>query len=225
MRVPQDTIDARQSDRTDTALLVASDTWQIADRQQLQFSEYFRTYSLDLRSDFGDGLLRQSEFRTITGGNTSYHRRVKPTISLSAGLDFRRDSPRSAELARADASGVFQPVTRNNFVISDLAPYASVDGSISQFLTYSVGARYDALSFSNNDRLTPADSYETGAGRTSPRGTLLFRVPSSHFPVLTFSSGEAFHSNDPRIGLGTTHSTPMAISHANQFVATESVLP
>jgi len=225
MRVPQDTIDARQSDRTDTALLVASDTWQIADRQQLQFSEYFRTYSLDLRSDFGDGLLRQSEFRTITGGNTSYHRRVKPTISLSAGLDFRRDSPRSAELARADASGVFQPVTRNNFVISDLAPYASVDGSISQFLTYSVGARYDALSFSNNDRLTPADSYETGAGLTSPRGTLLFRVPSrSHFPVLTFSSGEAFHSNDPRIGLGTTHSTPMAISHANQFVATESVL-
>ena len=225
MRVPQDTIDARQSDRTDTALLVASDTWQIAERQQLQFSAYFRSYSLDLKSDFGDGLIRQSEFRTITGGNTSYHRRVNSTISLSAGLDFRRDSPRNAELARADASGVFRPVTRNDFIISDLAPYASVDGSISRFLTFSAGARYDALSFSNNDRLTPADSYQTGAGLTSPRGTLLFRVPSlAHFPVITFSSGEAFHSNDPRIGLGATHGTPIAISHANQFVATESVL-
>jgi hypothetical protein len=225
LRVRQDTIDPRQSDRTHTALFIASDTWQITDRQQLQFSEYFRTYSLDLRSDFGDGLIRQSEFRTVTGGNTSYNRRVNSTISLSAGLDFRRDSPRSAELAHADASGVFQPVTRNDFMISDLAPYASVAGSISRFLTYSAGARYDALSFSNKDRLTPADSYETGAGLTSPRGTLSFRVPSrSHFPVLTFSSGEAFHTNDPRIGLGTTHGTPIAISHANQFVATESVL-
>jgi hypothetical protein len=225
MRVSQDTIDSRQSDRTHTALFVASDTWQITDRQQLQFSEYFRTYSLDLRSDFGDGLIRQSEFRTVTGGNTSYDRRVNSTISFSAGLDFRRDSPRSVELARADTSGVFQPVTRNDFTISDLAPYASVDGSISRFFTYSAGVRHDALSLSNKDRLTPADSYETGAGLTSPRGTLSFRVGNRpHLPVLTFSSGEAFHTNDPRIGLGTSHGAPIAISHANQLVATESVL-
>ena len=86
-RVPQDTIDPRQSDRTHTALFVASDTWQITDRQQLQFSEYFRTYSLDLRSDFGDGLIRQSEFRTVTGGNTAYTLRVNSAISFEAALD------------------------------------------------------------------------------------------------------------------------------------------
>ena len=223
-RVPQDTIDPRQSDRTHTALFVASDTWQITDRQQLQFSEYFRTYSLDLRSDFGDGLIRQSEFRTVTGGNTSYTRRVNSAISFEAGLDFRRDSPRNAELAHANANGFFQPVTRNDFTISDLAPYASVDGSISRFFTYGAGVRHDLLFFSNQDRLTPVDSYETRAGLTSPRGTLSFRIPSRlHFPVLAFSSGEAFHTNDPRIGSGTSHGTPVAISHANQFVATESV--
>ena len=223
-RVPQDTIDPRQSDRTHTALFVASDTWQITDRQQLQFSEYFRTYSLDLRSDFGDGLIRQSEFRTVTGGNTSYTRRVNSAISFEAGLDFRRDSPRNAELAHANANGFFQPVTRNDFTISDLAPYASVDGSISRFFTYGAGVRHDLLFFSNQDRLTPVDSYETRAGLTSPRGTLSFRIPSRlHFPVLAFSSGEAFHTNDPRIGLGTSHGTPVAISHANQLVATESV--
>lgn len=223
-RVPQDTIDPRQSDRTHTALFVASDTWQITDRQQLQFSEYFRTYSLDLRSDFGDGLIRQSEFRTVTGGNTSYTRRVNSAISFEAGLDFRRDSPRNAELAHANANGFFQPITRNDFTISDLAPYASVDGSISRFFTYGAGVRHDLLSFSNQDRLTPVDSYETRAGLTSPRGTLSFRIPSRlHFPVLAFSSGEAFHTNDLRIGLGTSHGTPVAISHANQLVATESV--
>src|SRR6266849_2426891 len=140
---------------------------------------------------------------TVTGGNTSYNRRVNSAISFSAGLDFRRDSPRNAELAHADASGVFQPVTRNDFTISDLAPYASVEGAISRFVIYSAGVRHDALSFSNTDRLTPADSYETGAGLTSPRGTLSFRVPNrSHLPVLTFSSGKAFHTNAPRIGLG-----------------------
>jgi len=41
---------------------------------------------------------------------------------------------------------------------------------------------------------------------------------------LAFSSGEAFHTNDPGIGLGTSHGTPVAISHANQLVATDSVL-
>jgi len=174
MRVPHDTIDPRQSDRTHTALFVASDTWQITDRQQLQFSEYFRTYSLDLRSDFGDGLIRQSEFRTVTGGNASYNRRLNSTISLSAGLDFRRDSPRSVELDHADASGVFQPVTRNDFTISDVAPYVSIDGAISRFLTYNAGVRHDAISFHNMDRLTPSDSYESVAGLTSPRGTLSF---------------------------------------------------
>jgi hypothetical protein len=224
-QLPQDTIDPRQSDQTHTALFVASDTWQITNRQQVQFSEYFRTYSVDLKSDFGDGLIRQSEFRTVTGGNTSYTRRVNSTISFLAGLDFRRDSPRSAELAHLDASGAFQPVTRNDFTISDLAPYVSVDGSIARFFTYSAGVRHDALSFSNNDRLTPADSYETASGLTSPRGTLSFRVPNrSHLPIFTFSWGESFHTNDPRIGLGTAHGTPIATSHANQFVATESIL-
>src|SRR5258708_26727900 len=95
MRVRQDTIDPRQSDRTHTALFVASDTWQITDRQQLQFSEYFRTYSLDLRSDFGDGLIRQSEFRTVTGGNTSYNRRVKLGHLIRGGPRF--PSPSSPE--------------------------------------------------------------------------------------------------------------------------------
>jgi carboxypeptidase family protein len=224
MRVPDDTIDPRQSDRTHTALFVASDTWQITDQQQLQFSEYFRTYSLDLKSNFGDGLIRQSEFRTVTGGNTSYNRRINSAISFIAGLDFRRDSPRNAELTHADASGVFHPVTRNDFTINDVAPYASVDGSISRFVTYSVGVRHDDISFNNTDRLTPADSYQASAGLTSSRGTLSFRVPNrSHIPVLAFSSGEAFHTNDPRIGLGTSHGTPIATSHANQLVATESV--
>ena len=223
VRVPDDTIDPRQSDRTHTAVFVASDTWQLSDQQKLHFSEYFRTYSLDLKSDFGDGLIRQSEFRTVTGGNTSYTQRFTSKISFTAGVDFRRDSPRNAELAHADANHVFYPVTNNDFTVNDTAPYAAVDGSVSRFFTYNVGVRHDEISFNNTDRLAPANSYQSRAGLTSPRGTLSFRVPNkSHIPVLAFSSGVAFHTNDPRIGLGTGHGTPIATSHATQLVATES---
>lgn len=81
---------------------------------------------------------------------------------FAAGLDFRRDSPRSAELAHVDASGVFQPVTRNDFTISDLAPYASVDGSISRFLTYSAGVRHDELSFGNRSMRTVSSLASSG---------------------------------------------------------------
>jgi Carboxypeptidase regulatory-like domain len=223
-RVRGDTIDPRQSNRTHTALFVASDTWQITNRRELQFSEYFRSYGLNLTSNFGDGLIRQSEFRTVGGGNASYTQRINTKISLTAGLDFRRDAPRNAELAHADASGVFHPVTRNDFTISDLAPYASVDGSLSRFFRYSLGVRKDDVSFNNRDRLVRTNSYQASSSLTSPRATVSFQLPSHpNAPVFAFSSGEAFHTNDPRIGLGAAHGTPIAGSHANQFAATESV--
>jgi hypothetical protein len=137
---------------------------------------------------------------------------------------LRRDALRNAELAHADASGVFYPVTRNNFTITDLTPYASVDGSILRFFRYSLGVRHDDVSFSNVDLLMRANSYQASSSLTSPRGTISFQLPNHpNGPVFAFSSGEAFHTNDPRIGIGVAHGTPIAASHANQFVATESV--
>lgn len=222
--VPGDTIDPRQSDLTHTSLFVASDTWQISDKQQLQFSGFFRTYSLRLQSDFGDGLIRQSEFRTVAGGNTSYNQQLNRKISVTAGLDLRQDAPRNAELARADANGVFQPVTLNTFTIADVAPYASINGALSQFVSYSLGVRRDEIFFSNTDKLIPSSSYQINSGLTSPRGTLAFHAPEkTHIPILAFSYGEAFHTNDPRIGLGNGQGTPISTARAYQLVATETV--
>ncbi len=47
--------------------MALNDGWALDDRQQLQLSGFFRTYNLSLFSDFGLGLIRQSEFRTVTG--------------------------------------------------------------------------------------------------------------------------------------------------------------
>jgi hypothetical protein len=222
--VPGGTIDPRQQDLTHTSLFVASDTWQISNKQQAQFSGFFLTYSLRLQSDFGDGLIRQSEFRTVAGGNASFNRQINGNISFSAGLDMRQDAPRNAELARPGTNGAFQPVTLNNFTIGDIAPYASIDGALSKFLSYSLGVRRDEIFFNNTDRLFPGNSYQSNPGLTSPRGTLAFHAPEkTHIPVLSFSYGEAFHTNDPRIGLGESKGTPIATSHAYQLVAAETV--
>jgi hypothetical protein len=105
----------------------------------------FERTAWNLKLDFGDGLIRQSEFRTVGGGNASYTQRIKTKMLFTAGLDFRRDSPQNAELAHADASGVFHPSREMTSTISDLAPYASVKGSILRFFTYSLGVRQDEV--------------------------------------------------------------------------------
>jgi len=222
--VPCETIDPRQQDLTHTSLIVASDTWQISDKRQVQFSTFFRTYSLRLQSDFGDGLIRQSEFRTVAGGNASFNQQINKKISFLVGLDLRQDAPRNAELARGDASGTFQPVTLNNFSIGDVASYAAITGTLSKFVSYSLGVRRDEIFFNNKDRLFPANSYQTTSGLTSPRGTLTFHAPEkTHIPLLAFSYGEGFHTNDPRIGLGESQGTPIASAGAYQLVAAETV--
>jgi len=95
--VPGDTIDPRQSDQTHTALFIATDTWQMTSKQQLQFSAFFRTYNLQLRSNFGDGLIQQSEFRTVSGGGTAYLHKFNKEVTLFAGFDLRRDAPRDLD--------------------------------------------------------------------------------------------------------------------------------
>lgn len=221
VRVPGGTIDPRQSDRTHTSLWVASDTWQVSARRQFQFSGFFRTYNLDLASNFGNGLIRQSEFRTVAGGNTSYHQQWNRAVSVEAGFDLRRDAPHGAQLSRLDSNGVFQPVTRNDFTIDDAAPYVSLSGAPWQFVNYYVGVRRDQIGFSNADELNPRHSYQAHSGVTSPRATIALHP--AHLPSIAFSYGEAFHTNDPRIGVGVVHGTPVAASRAYQTVVTESV--
>src|SRR5579885_2359147 len=72
VQVPDDTIDDRQLDRTNTLLGVASDTWQFNRSSQFLLSGFFREYGLTLRSNFGDGLIQQSESRTVAGGEGAY---------------------------------------------------------------------------------------------------------------------------------------------------------
>jgi len=228
--VPSDTIDARQKDTTYNSLLVATDTWRVADNQHLEFSGFFRTYSLDLHSDFGDGLIRQSEFRTVAGGNTTYLFKPWQELSILAGFDLRRDAPRNLNLDRANPDGVFKPVTSNNLTLGFVAPFVSIDGALTRFFHYDIGARHEEVFMDNIDRLTPANSFSKAAGITLPKGTVTLLPPKQKYsPKVAFSFGAAFHTNDPRIGSVTqtaiqkTSPTVIVPSHGMQLVISKDI--
>src|SRR5271166_3349257 len=123
--VPSDTIDNRQLDRTHTVLFLATDNWKLTEQREFSLSGFFRNYALTLRSNFGDGLIQQSESRNVAGGEATYLQSVRPWLSLLAGVDLRRDAPRDLDLEHLDDQGVFQPVTSNNLTLSFIEPFMS----------------------------------------------------------------------------------------------------
>src|SRR4051812_20746619 len=193
-----DTIDPRQKDQTHTGELALNDDWRITPGQDLRLSSSFRTYNLALYSNFGDGLIRQSEFRTVTGGNATYTNRLTDSVSLMAGVDYQRDASRRLNLDRYESIdtavyGPFDKVTANDVTIADTAPYIALDGTLSRHLHYNLGWRRDYVRFDNADLLNTGNSYRTLTGFNSPKATPSY-VPGEHsiLPAAAFSFGEAF---------------------------------
>jgi hypothetical protein len=216
--VPGDTIDNRQLDWTHNFLAVATDNWKLSEQKQLSFSGFFRNYALTLRSNFGDGLIQQSETRNVVGGETTYIQNIRPWLSLLAGVDLRRDAPRNLDLKHIDAQRIFQPVTSNNLTLSFVEPFISLDGTLGKHLHFDAGFRQELVWMDNQDLINPQNSFNRLATLTLPKATLTF-LPSDHWyiPTMAFSYGEAFHTEDPRIGTGVVAPTLLAPSRAYQL--------
>jgi hypothetical protein len=216
--VPGDTIDNRQSDTTHNLLVVATDNWKLSEQRQFSFSSFFRNYALQLRSNFGDGLIQQSETRNVVGGEASYIQSVRPWIAVLAGVDFRRDAPRNLDLMHIDDNGIFQPVTSNNLTLSFVEPFVSLDGTASRYIHFDVGVRQEEVWMDNQDLINPQNSFDRLASLSLPKATLTFLpLDSPYLPTVAFSYGEAFHTEDPRIGDGTGQPNLLAPSRAYQL--------
>lgn len=230
--VPDDTIDPRQKDQTHTVESVLNDVWSLSDSQQLQLSGFFRTYNLSLFSNFGDGLIRQSEFRTVTGSNATYLKKFGKSLTVLAGLDYQRDALLRDDLDHYDffdpsqpnVYGPFQKVSANNITIGDVAPYIAVEGALARYFRFYLGWRRDEINFNNDDLLVPAHSFHNWVGLNSPKATVSF-LPRDYswLPNFSLSAGEAFFTNDPRIGTGTTQGTQVSRSHSYQLVASKTL--
>jgi carboxypeptidase family protein len=227
-----DTIDPRQKDQTHTALVALNDIWQLSGSQQLQLSGFFRTYNLSLFSDFGQGLIRQSEFRTVAGGSANYLNKIAEYFSLLAGFDYDREAPRRDDLdhygffnpAEPSYYGPFTPVDGNNVTIGSLTPYIAAEGALAQHFRYYLGLRRDEIDFDNDDLLHSQNSFQKWVGVNSPKATLSFLPKESWYvPLISLSFGQAFFTEDPRIGTGNTAGTPVATSHSYQMVASKTL--
>ena len=227
-----DTIDPRQKDQTHTALVALNDVWQLSGSQQLQLSGFFRTYNLSLFSDFGQGLIRQSEFRTVAGASANYTNKITEYLSLLGGLDYNREAPRRDDLdhygffnsSAPVYYGPFTPVDGNNITISSATPYIGAAGALSQYFRYYFGWRRDQSDFVNDDLLQAKNSFQKWVGVNSPKATVSFLPKESWYvPLISLSFGQAFFTEDPRIGAGTTAGTPVATSHSYQLVASKTI--
>jgi hypothetical protein len=227
-----DTIDPRQKDQTHTALVAVNDLWQFAANQQLQLSGFFRTYNLSLFSDFGQGLIRQSEFRTAAGANANYLNKIAEYLSLLAGLDYEREAPRRDDLdhygffnpANASYYGPFTSVDANNITIGSITPYISAAGALTRYFRYYLGWRRDEIDFDNDDLLHAQNSFQKWVGVNSPKATISFLPKDSWYaPLISLSFGQAFFTEDPRIGTGTVAGTPIATAHSYQLVASKTI--
>jgi Carboxypeptidase regulatory-like domain len=227
-----DTVDPRQHDQTHTALAAVNDVWKISNRQQLQLSSFFRTYNLSLFSDFGQGLIRQSEFRTVAGGTANYVNRIGEYLSLLGGFDYEREAPRRDDLDRyglIDARnpgnyGAFTPIDGSNVTIGSYTPYVAAEGSLSHDFRYYLGWRRDEIDFDNDDLLNPQNSFHRWVGVNSPKATVSFLPKEAWYvPLLSLSFGQSFFTEDPRIGMGTTSGTPVAVAHSYQLVASKTI--
>jgi hypothetical protein len=221
---PDDTIDPRQKDQTHTALAALNDVWQIKGNQQLQLSGFFRTYNLGLYSDFGQGLIRQSEFRTVTGQSANYVNKLTEALSLLFGLDYQREAPRRDNLDHYNFYGPFTKVDSNNVTISSVTPYAAGSGAFTHYFRYYAGWRRDQIDINNQDLINSGNSFQKWVGVNSPKATVSFLPRQSWLlPLVSASFGQAFFTEDPRIGTGTVAGTPVATAHSYQLVASKTI--
>lgn len=223
--VPNDTIDARQQEETSNGALIFNDIWHLTDRRQFQFSGFYRYYALDVRPNFGDGLIRQSEHRNVNSEDILYSENYKKAFSLLAGVTFRREAPRALDLDKVNSAGVFQPVTPNNVTINFYSPFVAADGTVTKYFHYDIGYRGDKVSLDNQDLYRPTFSFNRSTYINSPKGTITVLPPQSPWslPEVSLSYGQAFHINDPRIGTSAiVGGTIVSKARSYQLVASKT---
>jgi len=200
--VPDDTIDARQREETSNGAVIFNDVWRLTDRRQFQFSGFYRYYTLDVRPNFGGGLIRQSEHRNVNSEDILYAESFSKAFSLLAGMNFRREAPRALALDHITGNNVLQPVTDNNLTLNFYSPFVSADGTVLRVLHYNIGYRPDEVTFDNQDLYRRNLSFSRHASINSPKGTITLLPPASvsYLPSVSLSYGQSFHVNDPRIG-------------------------
>jgi hypothetical protein len=227
----KDTVDPRQQDQTHTTIQAVNDQWNVGPNDALAFSGFFRTYNLALFSNFGEGLIRQSEFRTVQGAEARFTHTFKPWLEAMAGALYDEDDIRNDNLDHylsdsPRSSGPFIKILSNNVTIREFAPYVGFRGDLGRHLHYYAGLRSEQIELINTDKIKPDYSFNLWNRFANPKATLTWSPGTVHWlPSASFSMGQAFFTQDPRIQLAPSATgngasalaNPLERSHAIQL--------
>ncbi|MGA2890125.1 MAG: TonB-dependent receptor [Terracidiphilus sp.] len=220
-----DTLDTRQKDQTHTGLLAGDDQWRVRASDKFAFSGFFRTYNLALFSNFGEGLIRQSEFRTVEGAEGRETHTFKPWLEAMTGLLYNEDDIHNDDLdhylsPNSPSYGSFVPVLGNDVTIRELAPYLAAHGDLGRHVQFYAGLRHEQVEMKNTDKFRPAYSFDEWKGFEEPKATVTWSPgagPVRWLPAASFSIGQAFFTEDPRINLAPSATGTGASALANPF--------
>ncbi|MGA3082631.1 MAG: carboxypeptidase-like regulatory domain-containing protein, partial [Terracidiphilus sp.] len=237
-----DTLDPRQKDQTHTALVAVDDRWKLGGKDEAAFSGFARTYNLALFSNFGEGLIRQSEFRTVEGAEARETHTFTTWLQGMTGLDYHEDDIHRDNLDHylsdnAQVYGPFTKVLSSNITIRDLTPYAAVHGGLGKHVRFYGGLRPDVIELKNIDLMPQMSAYSFDRRGTfvAPKATLAWTPGEGSarwLPSASFSMGQAFFTQDPRISVqgsltGPTGAaalpSPFERSHSMQLVLEKTV--
>jgi hypothetical protein len=218
-----DTVDRRQMDQTHTFILAANDQWQATHSDQVAFSGFFRTYNLTLFSNFGEGLIRQSEFRYVEGAEARESHTFAPWLQMMAGVLYNEDDIRNDNLDHFTSEqpytyGNFLKVLANNVTIREFAPYFAVHGDVGRHLHFYAGLRNDEVQQINTDKLRSEYSFNEWRSFENPKETATWSPgagPTRWLPSASFSLGQAFFTEDPRIHVAPSATSTGAAALAN----------
>ena len=230
----KDTVDRRQMDQTHTSILAVNDQWKVGEKDQLAFSGDFRTYNLTLFSNFGEGLIRQSEFRNVEGAEIRETHTLAPWLEVMGGLLYNEDDIRNDNLDhyladQPDVYGPFLKVLANDVTIREFAPYLALHGDLGKHFHFYGGLRNDQVQVINTDKMRPDYSFDEWSRFENPKGTVTWSPgngPTHWLPSASFSIGQAFFTEDPRTNVATSSkgtgsavfANPLERSHTVQLV-------
>jgi hypothetical protein len=225
-----DTVDRRQKDQTHTSILAANDQWKAGRKDEVAFSGFFRTYNLALFSDFGEGLIRQSEFRTVEGAEARETHTFAPWLQAMAGVLYNEDDIHNDNLDHFPSDlpyiyGPFIKVLSNSVAIREFAPYVAAHGNLGRHLHVYAGLRNDQIQMINTDKVKPTYSFNEWKEVENPKATVTWSPgmgSTRWLPSASFSIGQAFFTEDPRINVAPSATGTGATALANPFERSHS---
>ena len=121
--------------------------------------------------------------------------------------------------------GPFVKVLANNIIIREFAPYLAVHGDLGKHLHFYAGLRNDQVQMINTDKMRPTYSFNEWKEFENPKATVTWSPgtgPSRWLPSASFSIGQAFFTEDPRINVAPSAAGTGAAALANPFERSHS---